>query len=334
MCRREQPFVTITIQNEAQGLVQMHIVLGDLQYFSCAHFAVSLAVFGIPPMIFWAYFAASVLFVIGMVKIFKTELPERHGLDKIMPFGRLFFAIPMAVFGTEHLTDASDIAGGVPQWLPAHTFWVYLVGIALLAAALSIVVKIQSRLAATLLGLTLCSFVLLIHIPNVVAQPGSRIFLALALRDTAFAGGAFAFAGCQMIPSRPGGVPWLVNLARFFIAIPAVFFGVEHFLHPTFAPGVPLGKEIPAWIPGRLFWAYLAGAVLVAAGACLILNIKARLAATSLGITILLLVLFVYLPLLVKSPSDIVAINYFFDTLVFSGAILLLADALGTNVRE
>jgi hypothetical protein len=44
---------------------------------------------------------------------------------------------------------------------------------------------------------------------------------------------------------------------------------------------------------------------------------------------ILLLVLFVYLPLLIASPADIVSVNYFFDTLMFSGAVLLLADACG-----
>jgi hypothetical protein len=38
-------------------------------------------------------------------------------------------------------------------------------------------------------------------------------------------------------------------------------------------------------------------------------------------------VLFVYLPLLIKRPSDIVSLNYFFDTLAFGGAILLLGGA-------
>jgi len=55
-----------------------------------------------------------------------------------------------------------------------------------------------------------------------------------------------------------------------------VFYGVEHFLHPEFAPGVPLQKIIPVWVPGREPWAYLAGTVLVAAGVALIVNKKAQ----------------------------------------------------------
>jgi hypothetical protein len=52
------------------------------------------------------------------------------------------------------------------------------------------------------------------------------------------------------------------------------------------------------------------------------------MAATSLGLTILLTVLWIYLPMLLASPTDVVALNYFFDTLLFCGAILLLANAI------
>lgn len=291
--------------------------------FADARLAATFASFGLPSGIFWLYFSGSILLLVGLVKILKDELPQTPGLDKIMPFGRLFLAIPLAVFGTEHLTNTADIANIVPRWLPAHEFWVYLVGIALIAAALSITLQIQSAWAATLLGAMLFSFVLLIHIPNIIAHPGDRFFWAVGLRDTAFSGGALAYAG-----SHGRSMPALVTVGRFFVAIPSVFFGVEHFLHPEFAPGVPLEKIIPVWVPGRLPWAYLAGIVLVAAGVALIVNKKARMAATCLGVMILLLVLFVYFPVLVASPADIVSLNYFVDTLLFSGAALVLADAL------
>jgi len=296
--------------------------------FANTRLAAALAGFGLPSGIFWLYFSGSILLVVGLVKILKDELPQTHGLDKIMPFGRLFLTIPLAVFGTEHFTNAADIANIVPRWFPAHVFWVYLVGIALIAAALSITVQIQSPLAATLLGAMFFSFVLLIDMPGIMAHPSNRFFWALGLREMTFSGGALAYAGSHGSSGRTRGVPGLVTVGRFFVAIPAVFFGVEHFLHPEFAPGVPLEKIIPTWVPGRLPWAYLAGTALVAAGVALIVNQKARMAATCLGMMILLLVLFVYPPILVASPTDIVSLNYFADTLLFSGAVLVLADAL------
>jgi hypothetical protein len=40
-------------------------------------------------------------------------------------------------------------------------------------------------------------------------------------------------------------------LGRVLIALAAIVFGVEHFLHPMGLPGVPLPKEMPACVPGR-----------------------------------------------------------------------------------
>jgi len=141
-----------------------------------AELAGCFASFGLPGDVLWVYVSGCLLLLIGLSKIRKDELPRARGLDKFLPFGRLFLAIPMAAFGKEHLTDTAGIATIVPQGMPAHTFWVYLVGIALIAAALSITTKIQPRPAATLLGVMFCCFVLLIHIPNIVAQPGNRFF--------------------------------------------------------------------------------------------------------------------------------------------------------------
>ena len=64
------------------------------------------------------------------------------------------------------------------------------------------------------------------------------------------------------------------------------------------------------------------------AGVCLLVNKKARTAATSLGLTILLTVLWIYQPRLLAAPTDAVALNFFFDTLLFCGAILLLANSI------
>ena len=73
---------------------------------------------------------------------------------------------------------------------------------------------------------------------------------------------------------------------------------------------------------------YFVGVILILAGVCLLVNKKTRMAATFLGLTILLTVLWIYLPMLLAAPTDVVALNFFFDTLLFSGTILLLANAL------
>jgi uncharacterized membrane protein len=317
----------------------LQIVVCSLQEFAVVVPALAFAPFGIPAPVFWIYVCASLLFIIGLIKIL-GELRQEHGVDKIMPVGRLFFAIPLAVFGSEHFTFTANVAALVPRWIPAPTFWVYLVGLAFLAAALSIAVLVKerlARLAAALVGLTLLIFVFVMDLPAVVANPGNRFFWALALRQLAFSGGAFAFA---MWPGstrprqalRQSGptlrTAALAAIPRFFVGITSLFYGVEHLLHPEYVPGVPLQKLTPEWIPGRIFLSYFVGVILILAGVCLLVNKKARTAATALGLTILLTVLWIYLPMLLAAPTDVVALNFFFDTLLFCGAILLLANSI------
>lgn len=290
---------------------------------SVALIGVALVPPGIPLVSFWIYVCASLLLVIGLIKIVR-ELPQEHGLDKIMPLGRLFYAIPIAVFATEHFTITAAIARGVPRWIPAHTFWVYAVGLGFLCAGLSLATLVQARLAAALLGITFLIFVLVMDLPAAFSHPHNRFFWALALRQLAFSGGAFAFA---MSPWRSRS-SLFAGFPRFFIGIPALVYGVEHLLHPEFVPGIPLQKLTPGWIPGHIGLSYFVGVILLATAICLLANRKARLAATVLGLTIFLTILWIYLPMLLAAPTDLVALNYFFDTLFFCGAILLLANAL------
>lgn len=326
----------------------MPVVVCSFQQLVVGIPALAFALFGLPAMVFWIYVSALVLLIVGLGKVL-GELRQVHGVDKLMPFGRLVFAIPLAVFGSEHFTLTASVATLVPRWIPAATFWVYLIGLAFLGAALSIAVLVKERLAAALVGMTLLIFVFVMDLPAAVANPGNRFFWALALRELAFSGGAFALAmslwstrSTRPTESSPGtgtlsnrGLParnerarWLLAIPRFFLGLPALFYGVMHLLHPEYVPGVPLQKLTPEWIPGRIFLSYFVGVILILAGVCLLVNKKARTAATTLGLTILLTVLWIYLPLLIAAPTDIVALNFFFDTLLFCGAILLLANSI------
>jgi uncharacterized membrane protein len=272
------------------------------------------------------YFTGTVISAIGLVVIGK-QAEQRHGLDKIIALAPLFIAVPIAVFGTEHFTFAESIAGMVPSWIPGHLFWAFFVGACLISAGLSLVVRKHAWLAAALFGIMLLLFELVISIPGVVGAPRNRILWAVALRDLSFSGGALAFAATQTETCKTRLAPGVVTLARLFIGIPIVVFGVEHFLHPEFAPGVPLAKLTPLWIPAHLFLAYLTGAVFVVTGLCLIVNKEARLAATWMGLMILLLVLIVYVPVVIANPSSIGGLNYLLDTLLLSGSALAFAGS-------
>ena len=274
--------------------------------------------------------SAGILLFLVALWAAKGDVARASGLDKIVALANLCFAIPLAVFGAEHLTGAKFIMLAVPSYMPWRLFWAYFVGVALLCASLSIATKIQVRWSGLLFGIMMCVFVAMLHIPRALVNPSARIPWTIVIREMSFAGGAWILAGAAM---RSQGGSKLITVGRVLVAIAAIFFGVEHFLHPANCPGVPLEKITPAWIPGRLIVGYLTGAILLVAGACILLARKTRMAATYLGTWMVLLVLFIYVPILIAQISDpnvaaqIEGINYFADTLLFGGAILALAGA-------
>lgn len=274
--------------------------------------------------------AAGILLFLVALWAAKTDIARARGLDKIVALSNLCFAAPLAVFGALHLATAESLMPMVPSYMPWRLFWAYFFGFALLAASLSIATKIQVRWSGLLFGIAMFLFVAMLDIPGSLATPRDRFGWTLTLREMLFGGGGWILAGNAM---REQGGSRLITMGRVIIGIAAIFYGVEHFLHPANVPGVPLEKLMPTWIPGHLLISYLTGVILLVAGACILLNKKTRIAATYLGTWIVLVVVFIYGPILIASLADpstsvkVEGINYFFDTMLFAGAILALASA-------
>ena len=289
--------------------------------------------FGISHTVFSMCGAGILAFLVALWAS-KTDIARANGLDKVVALNNLCFAAPLAVFGALHLADVGSVLPIVPSYMPWRLFWAYFFGFALLAASLSIATRIQVRWSGLLFGIAMFSFVAMLMIPGVVASPRDRFAWTFVFRESSFGGGGWMLAGSAMREQGRGqGGNKLITVGRVLVALAAIFFSVEHFLHPANVPGVPLEKLMPLWIPGRLLISYLTGAILLVAGTSILLGKKTRIAATFLGSWIVLLVVFIYGPILIAALADpntdvkVEGINYFFDTLLFAGAILALARA-------
>jgi uncharacterized membrane protein len=273
--------------------------------------------------------AGLVLLAIGLLAA-KDDIARARGIDKIVALTYVCCAVPLAVFGALHLSSGQSLLALVPSYMPWRMFWVYFVGFALIAASLSIATRRLVRWSGLLFGAMMFLFVAMLHLPGAVAA-GGRIPWTIVVREMSFGGAGWVLAGTAMGGDRDGHGKSLITVGRVLIAIAAIFFGVEHFLHPLGLPGVPLVKQMPPWIPSRAFIDYLTGAFLAVAGVCFLLGRKTRLAATYLGAWIVLLVVVIYGPVLIAALADpsagvqVEGVNYFADTLLFGGAILSLA---------
>ncbi|HEY1262560.1 MAG TPA: hypothetical protein VGF06_03500 [Terriglobales bacterium] len=291
-----------------------------------------MALLVIPSEVSWSYFSFGVVIAIGLVAMFlRADWQKARGLDKLILFGPIFYAAPLAAFGTEHFTLTRAIASLVPAWIPWHLFWAYFVGACFIAAALSLVTRIQARLSASLLALTFFLFVVLMDAPGWAHNPRNRFALALTLRELSFSGGALALAASLSQQWRERGTHILATIARYFVAIPVLVYSVEQFLRANHVPGIPLEMVTPQWVYGHAIWTYLAAVVYAVAGPLLLLGRKTRAAATWVGLTVLFVVLVVYVPIAVVERTSLESLNYMADTLMYCGAVLLLAGAMPRN---
>lgn len=90
--------------------------------------------------------------------------------------------------GLSHFVYAAGTASMVPAWLPCRLGFAYLTGAGHIAAGIGILFAIFPRLAATLEAIMISLFVLLIHIPGAVSQPGGRLQWTMLFVASALAG--------------------------------------------------------------------------------------------------------------------------------------------------
>ncbi|MGB9463699.1 MAG: hypothetical protein WBR10_01165 [Candidatus Acidiferrum sp.] len=243
------------------------------------------------------------------------QTTEMKSPDAISMLGRIFVAVALVVFGVQHFLYARFVGTLVPAWIPGGFFWANFVGAAFVAAALSIVTKIQARLAATLLGVMFLLFVVVVHTPRI----------AVHLKDSnGWTSGfvALGMTGCGFILAGAGrarNCPWSI-LGRCCFGLAMVAFGIQHLVYAKFNTGIG-----PPWVPGRPLLACLAGAVLIATAAGILIGRRAQVAAMLLGAALFFYSLLIYIPRLVAQPHNPGPWTSGFEILALAGSALVLS---------
>jgi len=273
----------------------------------------------------WGMIGAGIASLVTGLFLVRARFAAASGIGKVLVLGPVFEAVALAIFAAEHFLAARDLSAIVPRWIPGALFWTYFVGAALLAAAISFIAWRYVRWSASLLALLFLIFVATIHLPNLTKHVHERLFWTIAVRETAFAGGALVLAGSLWPRGRSAGTT-LILVGRVVVACTFVFYAIQHFLFPRFVPGVPLGKMTPTWVPAPALLAYLVGATLLATGVGLMIRRNGRTAAAIAGTVLLLLTIFFYVPILIleiRSPLAVEGVNYVGDTFLFAATALL-----------
>lgn len=150
-------------------------------------------------IVIWLGFAEILsLAAAGALLVLMLDAKERPTHERA---ARIVYGACPLVFGLSHFAYADFTAGMVPSWIPFPLFWAYATGVGHVAAGASIIAGPLSRLAATLLTAMLGSFVLLLHVPRVIASPNSHIEWTMIFVATTLTGAAWIVR--NSIPAKP-----------------------------------------------------------------------------------------------------------------------------------
>ncbi len=233
-------------------------------------------------------------------------------VNSISELGRIIFGAAILALGVEHLVCANMAAQPFPAqfhaivipvipWIPAHPWLAYLTGAALVVAGLGMLTNVRARAGALLFGGIFGACALILHLPRLIAVPGNWGLRGEVCELLALSSAAFVLA--TTIPRADGrGSERYVALAtigRIIFGCAVVVFGVDHFLALNL-----IASLVPAWMPGHLFLAGLAGAAMVAAGISIVTKWHGRLGAFGLGLMFLLFVLTLHGPRVLADPHS------------------------------
>jgi uncharacterized membrane protein len=272
------------------------------------------------------------IFLVAGIFTYRRDLTAAASLthSRLLSLGPVFIAGSLAAFAGEHFTAARSLAQLVPKWLPARVGIAYFVGVAHTAAALSLVARHCLRWSTLFLGIMFALFVLLLHFPGAIRNPGLRIAWIVTVRETTFSLGAFSLLAYEMKDRWPTSSA-LVAVARVWSAMVIIYFGIDQILHPAYTPGVPDTSPTPSWIPFPHALVYLTGILLIVFGIAMLIRKYATYGSKGAGLLMLLLTIFLFVPefFLVHGVAErVTAINFIFDTLLFSGTMLAIGKGI------
>lgn len=150
--------------------------------------------------------AAQILGLLAATSLIAMDLRPQQ-LGSVPLLARIAVGLMLIVFGVVHWTHVDAIAGRIPEWMPGRSLWPWVTGVANIAAGLALASGLVARLASALVGAMFASWILLVHLPRLLAAPGDRsewvaCALAFALTGVVWmVHGALSRSGEDLQPS-------------------------------------------------------------------------------------------------------------------------------------
>ncbi len=236
--------------------------------------------------------------------------------------GRVLFAAAIVGLGLQALLTGDVVPGLEPisPTAPGRVIWANASGLALVGAGAATLVDRVARFGAMAAAGVLFLWVLILHLPLLLADPTNGSEWTTALEALAMGGAAWALAG-MLSPHLPGA-----RLGRICYGFSLPGFGILHFVYVAY-----VSAAVPAWIPGHTFWAYATGVGHIAGGLGILTGVLARLGAILVAIMFGSWVVILHAPRVVAKLHDSNEWASLLIALAMSGGALIVAATFGRD---
>jgi uncharacterized membrane protein len=220
----------------------------------------------------------------------------------IVGLGRGLFAIALASTAIVSLSygDFVPIGQSVAAWIPWRETWIYGSAVLVLATGAGLCFsRTASPSALTISGYqTVWTLICALPILATPLSVGAWYGFVEALTSLVGVWILYALLRWRSLGSQmPVASQRVVRVAQVLFGLTCVFYGWSHFVYADHTAGM-----VPAWLPGRLGFAYFTGLCHIAAGLGIIVGILPRLAATLEAIMMSLFGLLVWVPSYFMQP--------------------------------
>lgn len=140
----------------------------------------------------WLGLAESATMAAGGVALYAQTLEAGDRRRRLTFSTRIVFGLALLIFGLSHFVYLAFTAQMVPAWLPWRAGWAAATGAGHVLAGLAFLSNRALKAAGPAITGMMGSFVLLLHIPRIIATPDSRMEWTMAAVALTLTGAAFA----------------------------------------------------------------------------------------------------------------------------------------------
>jgi uncharacterized membrane protein len=196
--------------------------------------------------------------------------------------------------------DFAPLWNAIPSSLPGRAVFVDICGCLLIAASVGLCFARTTLPSVTIIGAYYVFWAIGSAPPIFSELLSFGSWYGVVVASSAIAGAWILYAALRLEfagAAFPGRAEPGVRVARVVFGLACIFYGCSHFAFADYT-----ASFLPAWLPGRLTFAYFTGICHVAGGLGIALGIVPRLAATLEAIMMSLFGVLIWVPSFFANP--------------------------------